>query len=379
MAQRTPYKMNDLIVEYNLSQLITENTHFTEHSSFLLDLILVRNNNNTILMSGTLDPLIPDQVRYHCPIMILLKFTPPRATTFKRKVSYYKLADYDKYREELSEASLLLKIQTNNNIDQNIQDFSDIILNAADKSIPNKIVTIKSNDSPWITCHIKHLIRNRKRIYRQFKNTHLAHYWTKYKIMRNKAVKEIRKSKQDYFDKLDRQLSSDNHDPKLFWKTSKQVLNLDKSSSSIPTLKMHNEFAETNQAKTEMLNLYFSSQTRVDDTNKDLPLLEPALHSLNSIEISIQDVKDVLLHLNVSKASGPDLISPRLLKEIADILAYPFFYCFQSFPKPGVFSSFLERSQCFSYLQKGQPISSKQLQTNISPVSSWESNGTMYS
>ena len=330
-------------------------------------------------MSGTLDPLIPDQVRYHCPIMILLKFTPPRATTFKRKVWYYKLADYDKYREELSEASLLLKIQTNNNIDQNIQDFSDIILNAADISIPNKIVTIKSNDSPWITCHIKHLIRNRKRIYRQFKNTHLAHYWTKYKIMRNKAVKEIRKSKQDYFDKLDRQLSSDNHDPKLFWKTSKQVLNLDKSSSSIPTLKMHNEFAETNQAKTEMLNLYFSSQTRVDDTNKDLPLLEPALHSLNSIEISIQDVKDVLLHLNVSKASGPDLISPRLLKEGADILAYPFFYCFQSFPKPGVFSSFLERSQCFSYLQKGRPISSKQLQTNISPVSSWESNWTMYS
>ena len=68
-------------------------------------------------MSGSLDPLIPFQVRYHCPIMILLKFTPPRATTFKRKVWYYKLSDYDKYREELSEASLLLKIQTNNNID----------------------------------------------------------------------------------------------------------------------------------------------------------------------------------------------------------------------------------------------------------------------
>ena len=60
MAQRTPNKMNDLIQEYNLSQLITENTHFTEHSSSLLDLILVRNNNNNILMSGTLDPLIPD-------------------------------------------------------------------------------------------------------------------------------------------------------------------------------------------------------------------------------------------------------------------------------------------------------------------------------
>ena len=224
MAQRTHNKMNNLILEYNLSQLITENTHFTEHSLSILDLFLVRNNNNNILMSGTLDPLIPDQVRNHCLIMTLLKFTPPHAFTFKRKVWYYKSADYDKCREELSEASLLLKIQTNNNIDQNIQDFSEIILNAADKSIPNKIVTIKPNDSQWIICHIKHLIRNRIRIYQQFIKTHLTHYWTKYKIMRNKVVKEIRKSKQDYFDKLDRQLSSDNHDPKLFWKTSKQVL-----------------------------------------------------------------------------------------------------------------------------------------------------------
>ena len=57
-----------------------------------------------------------------------------------------KFGDYDKYREERSEASLLQKIQTNNNIDHNIQD----ILNAADKSIPNKLVTIESNDSPWI-------------------------------------------------------------------------------------------------------------------------------------------------------------------------------------------------------------------------------------
>ena len=134
--------------------------------------------------------------------------------------------------------------------------------------------------------------------------------------------KKIKMSKQDYFDKLDRQsVSSDNHDPKLFWKTSKQVLNLGKSSSSIPSLKMHNKFAETDQAKAEMLNLYISSKTKVDDTNKDLPLLEPAL---NSIEISIRDVKDVLLHLNVSKASWPDLRSPRILKEGAVILAYPF-------------------------------------------------------
>ena len=64
MVQRISNKMNELILEYNLRQLITENTHFTEHSSSILDLFLVRNNNNdnnndnnNIIMSGSLNPL----------------------------------------------------------------------------------------------------------------------------------------------------------------------------------------------------------------------------------------------------------------------------------------------------------------------------------
>ena len=137
------------------------------------------------------------------------------------------------------------------------------------------------------------------------------------KIIRNKIVKEIRKYKQDYFENLDRQLSSDKNDPKLFWKTSKQVLKPDKSSSCVTLLKMDNEF----------VSLFFS-QTRVDNKNKDLPLLEPALHSLNSIEISVQDVMGVLLHLNVSKPSRPNKSPPYERRCWYSCLFI--FYCFQS-------------------------------------------------
>ena len=87
-------------------------------------------------------------------------------------------------------------------------------MQAADKSIPNKIVTIKPSDHPWITCHIKNMIRKRKRTFRQFKKTNINHYWLKYKTIRNNVVKEIRQSKQQYFDKLDQLLSSENIDPK---------------------------------------------------------------------------------------------------------------------------------------------------------------------
>ena len=54
-----------------------------------------------------------------------------------------------------------------------------------------------------------------------------------------------------------------------------------------------------------------------------LPNLLSLQRSFQQIEISIQDVKDALFNLNIYKASGPDLISPRLLKEGANILAAP--------------------------------------------------------
>ena len=77
----------------------------------------------------------------------------------------------------------------------------------------------------------------------------------------------------------------------------------------------------------------------VDDANKELPHIDPSNHTLDSIVISYQDVKDVLLHLNVTKASGPDLISPRLLREGADILALPYSIIFNRSLDQGYFPS----------------------------------------
>ena len=70
-------------------------------------------------------------------------------------------------------------------------------------------------------CSISYAFRNSckkkdKRNFRKFKRTtnplHLEHY----KTLRNKVVSEIRKSKKDYFDKLDNILSLETTDSKPF-------------------------------------------------------------------------------------------------------------------------------------------------------------------
>ena len=51
-----------------------------------------------------------------------------------------------------------------------------------------------------------------------------------------------------------------------------------------------------------MLNAYFSSQAVVDNTNTLLPIIPHTDHSLESITITTQDVSDVFLHIDITKA-----------------------------------------------------------------------------
>ncbi|MCG7868140.1 MAG: endonuclease/exonuclease/phosphatase family protein [Candidatus Thiodiazotropha taylori] len=212
-------KMSDLISQYNLKQLIKEPTHFTEHSSSIIDLILVRNNNN-ILTSAVTDPFIPDQTRYHCPIIVLLKFLRPKVIAFKRRVWNYKRADFDNFRYLLSQSDLETRLASINNIDESVKYITETIHEAASRSIPNNVVIIKQSDHPWVTCQIKQLIRKRKRYHKKFKNTSNLQYWAIYKKFRNKVVDELRKSKRNYFDKIESLMMEENINNKQFWKTS---------------------------------------------------------------------------------------------------------------------------------------------------------------
>ena len=91
------------------------------------------------------------------------------------------------------------------------------------------------------------------------------------------------------------------------------------------------------------------------------------IHSrrLNSITISQQDVRDVLNNLNVTKASGPDLISPRLLKEGATILSKPLSIIFNRSLLQGYFPSNWKDANVTAIYKKAD----KSMPSNYRPIS----------
>ena len=99
------------------------------------------------------------------------------------------------YRALLIESNIENDTETNNNIDVNVEFISKVIVDASERAISHKIVTIRPKDHPWVTSTIRKLIRKWKRACKKYKRTSILHYWAKYKRLRNICVKEIQESK----------------------------------------------------------------------------------------------------------------------------------------------------------------------------------------
>ena len=78
-------KVRDICQHFSLKQLITEPTHYTESSSSTIDLVFTSNKTN-ILSSGVGDPILEQNIRYHCPVFFVLNFNKNTSSIFHRHI-----------------------------------------------------------------------------------------------------------------------------------------------------------------------------------------------------------------------------------------------------------------------------------------------------
>ena len=314
-------KINDIAISYGFSQIIQDATHFTETSQSLIDLMLV-SNTDFVMTSGVGDNILPASIRYHCPIYCVLKFPRPHKITFTRRVWLFDRADFDEYRDYLSKVNWDTIL--NEDVNESCKNVTALILRTAEKFIPCKTVVIRKNDSPWMHNSLRRLIRKRRRAHSRAKKTNKPAHWQQYRSIRNLCVSETRNAKLIYYEKLTSKLANANITPNVWWKTLNSIIRDNNKCSEYPPLVNNDVEVSDDFEKAELFNNYFNFISSVDDSNAQLPPEDTtAEHNLSDIFITDDDVKDVLSLLNTSKATGPDLINPRLLKEASDQLCKP--------------------------------------------------------
>ena len=118
--------------------------------------------------------------------------------------------------------------------------------------------------------------------------------------------------------------------PRAFWRYVNSKI---KVKASIPTL-VDESFdgleAASDVDKAETLNKFFAS-TFTKESFDTIPVFQDRefITCLDDILIDVSTVKDKLCNLNPTKATGPDGLPPRVLKEAAIELSIPLSMIFQ--------------------------------------------------
>ncbi|MES9994044.1 MAG: reverse transcriptase family protein [Candidatus Thiodiazotropha sp.] len=338
-------KIDSFCQQFSLYQSVDQPTHFTENSYSLIDIILVNNKNNLIL-SGVGDPFLNQEIRFHCPVFGIYKFSKPKFKSFLRHIWRYELGDYDLLRQKASAIDWdSLQDDDTNKYANNLNTTINAL---ASECIPNKHIRIKPLEPPWLTSSIKRHIRKRKRAFKKVKRTNLDEHWTKFRTLRNEVISMIRDSKNSFNEKLVNKLKSNTLTAKDWWSTLKTFISPD-IKSAIPPLEHENHIHTDEHDKANILNNFFQSQTILDENNATLPNNAPSVvrSQLNSIALSPLEVESALKTLTVGKASGPNALSNRILREVASELSSPFCSLFNQSLSTGIVpSSYKEANVC---------------------------------
>ena len=301
-------KLLQLCNDNNLHYLVNEPTRITANSQTVLDQIL--SNAPNFISNVTVSP--PLSTNDHCTVSATINFKIQKKESFYRHVWLFKDANFDQFRQDLMDTNFD-SIFVTDNVDDVCRAWSDKFLTVAKKAIPNRTILVRPNDSPWYTSKLRLMKRKMLRLFRKFKNSRSDNNWEGYKRSRNEYQHALDVAEEDYKNTLTSSLASGKN-TKLWWRTVKNLLGKG-SFRSLPPLEYNNTFLTDDKDKATAFNNFFLSHSNINTNTAHLPPTNNVDEKLISVSVTEQEVYDLINSLDTSKATGPDGIGPKLLRE----------------------------------------------------------------
>ena len=317
-------KIRNILLLNGLQNIINNPTRVTDRSSTLLDPIAI-SNNVKILNSGIY--LTPKQISDHYGTYIYIQSSEKPVTPYKRRVWNYKRADFFKLNELITAKDW--SFLNSYSIDEACLLFTNLFLDLAMQCIPTNLVTVRPNDKPWYDSAIRNMTRKKDRQKHKASLSKKEFDWLIFKQMRNKTSNMIKHAKEKFYNNLEYSITNINsNNPRQYWKTVKMLLKEKRVCEYIPPLciesSSNNSYYFTDLEKANCLNGYFVSISTIDDHEIPLPnFTEKTDATLTNLQVQDQEIIDILTSLIVNKASGPDEISHRMLKETRFSICVP--------------------------------------------------------
>ena len=343
--------MIDIAMDHNLQQVVLTPTR----NDNILDLCFT--NSPAFLDKVEIKPGISD----HDVVIIHASIKPKMIKLPKRKIFLYKKAEYSKICEDLNQLNnkLTNKFVQESSVDELWEHFTSTILESMDDNIPSRITSSKPS-IPWINTNMKRNIRKKRKLYDKARKSGDPEHWDKFKQLRRKNDKEMRKLHQEHIRNIGDSLHSENTKP--FWNYVKA---LRKDVFGVSSLTSAGRIVSDAKEKAETLNDQFCS-VFTEENLTSIPNLGPSsVPDMPDIHITTAGVEKLLKNLKVNKASGPDNIPARVLKECASSVAPIFQKIYQKSVTTGILPQDWLKANVSPIFKKGD----RSLPINYRPVS----------
>ena len=176
---------------------------------------------------------------------------------------------------------------------------------------------------PWFNSDIRHSIKRLRTLRRRYKQHPTHHISCTINSLELTLQNKMKAAKQSFEYNLINSYATTNNN-KLF----KYLKSIRKCNNVPSVIQFESYTASTDYAKANLFNRYFHSVFHNPSSFPEINDL-PSIHdSLKSITITVADVYEALISLDVEKSPGTDKISPRILRSCAETLCEPLHYLF---------------------------------------------------
>ena len=349
-------EIEELTSSLGITQMVNHATYFRNNNyASLLDVVMC--NKPNMFISSECKAALTERNHHH-PVIATFALPKPKRDVYTREIFMFdKLTHLD---------ILAMNNQLAFNYEWGSRIFNDgecidvqvdyltkAINEIMRSSIPSKKLSANAGDPDWLIMNpgIKKMLKKRNTLCKRYHNSlelnspRTSVLYEKYKSYRkhlDSVIKNARtKDTQCKINKLADPLLP----PKKMHGVLKNALkNVDKSDSSIPAIKhpTSNQIVSSPLDKANIFATQFSDASNVDYTDKVLPPREEPQteRELNRIEVTANELTNIIINLESCKTAGPDGIGNKVIKLFLPTLINILPGIFQNSLNQGIFPKY---------------------------------------
>ncbi len=325
-------KLAELLLDFGLTQCVHEPTRYSYDGCTRSVLDLFATNRPDLIKEVD----VSDPISDHCRVSVTFREHLPKGRAVQIEITDFSRADWCGLNTELYKAPLLSAIQGTTDIDIAWNIWYNLMSTIIDRFVPTRTITIRPKNNVWMTSTLYKFSRRKQRLFRSAKRSNSPIEWRRYQQCRNKCTAAFKKAKECYYRRKQSEMEKQIDGGQYWWRMAKKLACINSPKRYVPELEEDGIKATTPLEKANLLSRFFAKQctdSHPNHGNDNGIIGAPYPLQAKKQTFDFPPITEVMVlrrlqRLAANKATADILVTNRLLRECAPLLARSLAYLF---------------------------------------------------